>query len=479
MARPRPPLPEAPTPVRWPVEPTYSGEFTGFQPAGDPDPEQVVASKIDELNAIEAAEDAADADAVDDEAALPADPPADEPQFLFIAGTAGTGKSTLARQRAQSYRDAVLLATTGIAAVNLGAGTTLNSHLHYYDTASMQTEYELGRIGAILRRNARSGFRRLIIDEVSMMDAAQLSILCLAVDDANEALAGDTTYDGGPIGVTLVGDFCQLPPVKAKFAFESPVWDRFAANTTLLTEPRRQADPAFVAALQAVRRGDKSATDYFRPFLTKVENRAYDGSSIMAKNDEVDRYNKIRLLQLPGPEHTFRSKRGGQQASEWKHIPETLVVKPGALVMILANAYDEDRNLIYCNGDLAIYLDRANDSTAKVRLLRTGEEQWIKSIVRTKDESTGAKGVKKDRTTAEGWIEYTPLRLAWGTTVHKSQGLTLDRVQLLINSQFWMTSGMLYVGLSRCRTPQGLQIVGTVDQFAARVRSNPALQAWY
>lgn len=406
-------------------------------------------------------------------------PPAGEQQFMYVAGTAGTGKTYLMRLRATNYSDAMLCATTGIAAVNLG-GTTINSILRYYDTDSMQTEYEFGRLGVALKQLANSGFTRLVIDEVSMMDGRQLDILMLAVDEVNEKLVSEHKI---PLGITLVGDFAQLPPVKAPFVFERPSWARFEPNTVMLTEPRRQADPEFVRALQAVRRGDQTAVDYFRPFIQRSEIQDFDGSNILAKNDEVDRVNKVRMLKLAGPETSFRTVRVGKQATEWKHIPEYLILKPNALVMVLANKHDPDtKDLTYANGDLAHFIGplvpNNPDSPALCKLNRNGEQVVVQRVAREYGKATGAKGVKKDRINVEGRISYMPLRVAYGTTVFKSQGLTLDSVQLMINSQFWLTSGMLYTALSRARTAPGLKIIGTPDQFRARIRSSAQIARW-
>lgn len=413
--------------------------------------------------------------------------PPDEPQFLYIAGTAGTGKSYQARQRAKLYPDAILTASTGIAAVNL-EGTTINSVLNYYDTGNLQTNYELGRLNQRLRALALSGFTRLIIDECSMMDGRQLDILCMAIDEVNEWLAKE---DKPVMGLTLVGDFAQLPPVEAPYCFQQPSWERFENNTIMLTEPRRQADPDFVRALQAVRRGDKqAAVNYFTPLITSTEERNFDGTTIMAKNDEVDRYNKIRMSWLPGAVERYESVRTGDHLAEWKNIPQFLELKPNCLVMILSNRFTgpaDARELIYANGDLAHYIKPMDipgrpfdpkTAMAYVKLIRDGSTQIVTRVLREKKVPTGAKGVKKEREHKEGSIDYLPLRVAYGSTVHKAQGLTLDRVQLMINSQFWMKSGMLYVGLSRARTPQGLRIVGSVKQFEARVRANPLIARW-
>lgn len=410
--------------------------------------------------------------------------PIDEPQFQAIMGTAGTGKSYEARKRVADYDDAILCATTGIAAVNV-EGTTINSILRYYDTASLRAEYEFGRLNVALKQLAGSGFTRVLIDEISMMDGNQLDILCLAIDEVNEGLL--LTHKK-PIGVTLVGDFAQLAPVKAPFVFEKSSWARFEEHTTVLTEPRRQADPEFVRALQAVRRGDKEAAAYFRPMIspTGLGSAKFDGTTIAATNVEVDRINKLRMIDINKPEHKYIAVRTGdikQQASEWKHIPDVLVLKPECLVMCLANFRNEgDPELVYANGDLGHYLGPLTPDNPRsdvlVKLKRNGETVRVRRIVRERKSPTGNTGEKAPREVKVASIEYLPLRVAYASTVHKSQGLSLDEVQLMINSQFWMTPGMLYVALSRARTPQGLKIVGTLDQFVARISANPLINRW-
>lgn len=419
--------------------------------------------------------------------------------FGRLAGEAGTGKSYLARRYAELSPDGMLIATTGIAAVNIG-GTTINSALRYFDTASMQLEYEFGRLGAALGQLADAGVTRLIVDEISMMDGRQLDILALALDQTNERRAGRNLP---AIGVWLTGDFAQLPPVGINerkkplkpgekppdppiYAFQAEHWKRWADNTIRLTTIRRQADADFIAAIQKVRTGDKSAVDYFRPMISMVEDPHFEGTTILAKNDEVDRYNSVRMLQIKTPPDYFKAIRKGDPKdypSEWKNIPDTLVLKPGCLVMILANRkYMDSQDLMYANGDLGIYLEKINDSFCKVRLQRNGQEVNVCMTGRERLKPGTPRTIRRrDEIPPEyilASIDYMPLRVAYASTVHKSQGLSLDAIQVMINSQFWMSSGMLYVGLSRARTPQGIKIVGTVDQFAARVRANQAVQSW-
>lgn len=399
----------------------------------------------------------------------------EEPVFSFLGGTAGTGKTYTAAQRVAAYDDAKLVATTGIAAVNLG-GVTINSLLQYGDTKGLRACYEIGKLGALLRRMTQSGYFRLIVDEVSMMDGHQLDILVTAIEELNQWLG-----DNGKrlFGMTLVGDFAQLPPIDAPFVFQRPTWGRFEPNITMLTEPRRQADANFVRALQAVRRGDrKGAMEYFRPLIVQGSEDKFDGSTIMATNAEVDRYNKLRMMDITQPADWYKADRVGEQLNEWKkNIPDQLEMKPGALVMILANRTVE-REMLYANGDLGHYVKKLNDHVAEVQLIRTGSSVLVQTVLKEHGVATGHTGKKLARNEVKGSINYMPLRVAYATTCHKSQGLSLDRVQIMFHNRFWANPGMLYVALSRARTPQGLRLVGTPEQFEARIVVNPDIRRW-
>jgi hypothetical protein len=397
--------------------------------------------------------------------------------FSVLVGTAGTGKTTLMRQWAEEDPGILLCATTGIAAVNLGT-TTINSWLWYFDTADLEQKYKMGTIQAALRKIRSSRYRRIVVDECSMMDGRQLDFLCYALDEVN--LGYDDPSDG--LALTLVGDFAQLPPVNAPYVFERPAWERFKDQVTVLTKFWRQTDPGFIGALQALRRGDREASiAYFGPSIAAQEDRTFRGTTLVAKNEEVERINRIRLLELKGTSEYFPSLRTGKPRPEWRHIPERLEVKPGALCMVLANGYEGDpgdRELVHANGDLAEYLEKINDRQARVRLFRGDTEVVVDQVRRDHTQVTGATGDRKPRTETVGSITYMPLRLAFASTVHKCQGLTLDAVQVLYHNQFWANEGMLYVACSRARSPQGLRLVGTPRQFAARVTPNQKVQQW-
>ena len=203
----------------------------------------------------------------------------------------------------------------------------------------------------------------------------------------------------------------------------------------------------------------------------------FQGTTIMARNLDVDRFNERRLSYLDTKEIRFPSHRFGKQEPEWKkHIPEIFESKMDALVMILVNktiGEGEERELLYVNGDLG-YIRDVTEKTCIVELLRDGTEVEVGYTTKLKKE--------KDQDGKEqvvGSCEHIPLRTAYATTCHKSQGLTLDNVQVNLNAQFFGHGGMSYVALSRARTQGGLHIiVGNPNTFIKRCKTNPKVDQW-
>lgn len=432
------------------------------------------------------------------------------PTFTYLSGPAGSGKTWLTKAWMDEEPGLLLCASTGIAAVNLGGCATINATLGYFDTKSLQDSFIDGRLTARLGRLWRSGIRRIILDEVSMTDADQITYFVRAIEELNgRGYVLDKASDDQPadMGLTCVGDFLQLGPVKAAYAFESPEWDRFAAHTHKLTTIRRQADPDFIEALRAAREGNgKRALEYFAPLLHDETDDHFDGPTVLAKNEAVDRYNQIRFDRIGTAKVWYPSSRWGKQRSEWGNpdkpsstwgVPDRLPLKVGALVMILANEWSEgsplQRRAIYVNGDLGEVIETPDHSEGdvKVRLQRTGQVVsvgYVHREVLIPCDSARRKELR-DRGQAErigeggkweivGAIDYLPLRLAYACTTFKSQGLSLDRVQVSLRDPFFKTSGMAYVALSRARSAEGLRIVGSAATFVDRCVTDPKLRPW-
>lgn len=427
----------------------------------------------------------------------------------FLTGSAGSGKTYAIREQiAKDPRFAVLAATTGIAAVNLGA-ITLNSLLKYFDTRSLEEAFFNGWLVRILGKLAMDGYKWLAIDEISMMAGEQLDILYQAMKQLNEvrAMSGEA-----PLGLLLTGDFCQLPPIKSKWAFEADCWPFFEAQTERLTKIWRQSDAKFLEAVNHIRsgRGMVGATmlSQMGVEFVKHADTAFAGTTIIAKNDAVDNFNWLCHSKLPGVPATVQSVRwmgrGRQLPSEWKHIPSQLKLKPKAYVMIINN---DTPKFTYVNGDCGHITGYDSSSqTFGVRLVRNQEEVEIGAITRKVtqheppdevllahpemgedelrklpfepgvpywDVNQGRRGMW-----VTGAITFNPLNLAYASTVHKCQGLTLDRVQLDLNQHFMTAPSMVYVAISRCKTPQGLRIIGSPALLGSRVKVDPAVLKW-
>ena len=418
------------------------------------------------------------------------------PACSFLCGRAGTGKTTLIRERVeQDSTYGVIGSTTGISAVNIGA-VTLNSLLRFFDTKSLRDSFLQGHLTRTLHALAKK-HRRLIVEEVSMLDGAQLDILYRALGEANRYKEVE------PMGLMLVGDFAQLPPVNATWAFEAACWPWFANNTERLNKIWRQEDIGFIEALNCARAGNGARaanilTDMGVTWHTQ-RDLDFDGTTIVPKNDMVSRHNAMVLDKIKYASVSLPSQRWGQQRTEWGMstrtrewgIPPAVTLKEGAYVMCLSNA----RELRYANGDCGhcVGWDEQR-GTVDVELVRTGKVETVEPVVRDvvvyDQQRAGFRNVGEDepRYVPEphrrgdkyvvGQIRYSPVRLAWASTVHKSQGLTLDRAQIDFRDKFFSQPAMLYVGLSRVRSLAGLRLVGSREQFIKACRADARVKEW-
>lgn len=442
----------------------------------------------------------------------------------YLTGPAGSGKTfeIMRRMREEpGWMDgkAVVASTTGISAVNLGT-TTINSLLGYFDQESLEDAYTSGQITRKLNRLQEEGVHRIVLDEVSMMPGEALEIIHRAIGET-QSYRSVERGDIPAMGFTVTGDFAQLPPVKGSWAFEADCWRSFAACTTKLERIYRQTDPRFLDAMAAIRSGDGAAGAAILKQLGvefgMAKRTNFDGTTLVATNQEVDRFNFLCLQKVPGERFEIRSQRWGRARGEWKLIPEKDQLRLGALVMLLTNRRVESdpdaawsargSELLYANGDLAHVSGLVRDAegavvAVRVRLKRNDEEHEIERIERRFElkEHPSGRGIREllagglaDQDTAEwgsewwdaekkrfvlGAIRYFPLRLAYATTVHKSQGLSLDSVQVDCTHNFFGSPNMAYVAMSRARNPEGLRIVGTPEMFARRVKMDPKIKSW-
>lgn len=434
----------------------------------------------------------------------------------FLTGAAGCGKTFKIRQEIEDDPKAALLcATTGIAAVNLGT-VTLHSAMGLYPDA-IEDQFTSGWMRNKMHAIARQ-YRSLGIDEMSMLSATLLDMLHTTAQQVNEFKDVKHAF-----GLTLIGDFCQLPPIKEPWCFTAQCWEKFDNGTERLTKNWRQGDGSFLVALNHLRSGNgregARALTQSGVHLTRGLDPNFDGTVILGRNAEVDNYNQLRYWKLKGHEFTYVSQRWGKQRSEWKNIPDVLKLKVGAYVMILANDIERDPithepMFRWVNGDCGHIVDVSEDIVTEemtpddipqrppmmgIQLVRTGQTITLGMVKRdnkskvapdhlSDDDVARLKGAPRTRAAdgtyyEAGWwysggVTYMPLRLAYATTVHKSQGLTLDRIQVDLRNSFLGQPAMTYVAASRCRTADGLHIVGDVGMIERRCKIDEAVRRW-
>ncbi|MEO1039177.1 MAG: DEAD/DEAH box helicase [Pseudomonadota bacterium] len=395
---------------------------------------------------------------------------------LFITGPAGTGKTTVTRAILNAAPGAAVLAPTGVAAMQAG-GQTLHSFFRL--PPRLITPADIRRL-----RGARAlkALRTLVIDEISMVRADLMEAI-----DQTLRLNRDNPEPFGGVQMIVVGDLAQLPPVVqgeeaaflehqfgGPFFFNAPAFREAGFVMAELAEIHRQNDPDFVELLNAVREAHLSSHQ-----LELLQSRVTGRTGLEASETHVvltgtnaaaQSINAKRLAELPGDTYAFAAKLEG--AFEPKLFPteEPLLLKHGARVMLLKN----DATGRWVNGTLATVTDL---SGGEVRVRIAGEthtvepQKWERNRYAV-DPKTNA--LSKEVT---GGFTQLPLRLAWATTIHKAQGLTLDRVFLDVSRPLF-AHGQAYVALSRARTLEGLELSRSlrpndivVDQRLFDVRS--------
>ncbi len=379
---------------------------------------------------------------------------------LFVTGRAGTGKSTLLRCLRDLVADEmVIVAPTGLAAVNVG-GQTIHSFFGFPPRLIRPDDIRRSRNGRIMRR-----LKFLVIDEVSMVR----SDLMWAIDQSLRVNRGRPREPFGGVRLAMFGDLHQLPPVidEAEVAahlesehggpfFFSIGELREGAGTSLieLTQVFRQKDEALLRVLNLVRDGDADEDDLallnerVHPIRTLAEGEPY--VILTPTNAAARRINLAYLEALPRMAHQYEARVTGDFSESAQPTDGTLILKPGAKVMLLRN--DPDKRWV--NGTIARIARLEED---RVWVLVDGDEHEIERVAWENRRYAYDKGEEKIVETVAGTFRQFPLRLAWALTIHKSQGLTLEKVYIDLGRGTF-AHGQAYVALSRCRTMEGLAL---------------------
>ncbi|MEI7528754.1 MAG: AAA family ATPase [Elusimicrobiota bacterium] len=388
---------------------------------------------------------------------------------VFVTGKAGTGKSTLLRYfRDHTAKKIVVLAPTGVAALNVG-GETIHSFFSFQpDITASAVKKVRGKWAQIYKE-----LDALVIDEVSMARADLMDCV-----DAFMRLNGrDAALPFGGAQLILIGDLYQLPPVvtgaerglfcgfyDGPYFFSAAAFKELELEFVELEKIYRQTDSGFIAILNAIRNNNITAAQ-LAALNSRVgaPQKAGLGCAVhlLTTNAAAFTVNHDRLEELQGKEYRYAAEIDGDFTRDSYPAEQHLRLKRRAQVMMLNN--DPDGRWV--NGTMA--------EVAEVIRGIGGEPDTV--LVRLPD--GGLEGVQPHdwelfhftfnheagRIEAEtaGTFRQYPLKLAWGVTIHKSQGKTFDRVTLDLGDRAF-AAGQTYVALSRCVSLEGLSLTRAV-----------------
>jgi ATP-dependent exoDNAse (exonuclease V) alpha subunit len=300
----------------------------------------------------------------------------------------------------------------------------------------------------------RRGNSVVIIDEVSMMSSAEVDRM-----DESLRLAMDTDRPFGGLRIVFVGDFLQLEPVqkdeqmKKPFAFQAKAWATGKVRTMKLTKVVRQADEKFVSFLNNLRLGN--VTSWMEHNLERLNKRAIPASGavhLFTRNNDCDKHNQAEMAKLPGKTYVVtaddtKAKADGPKGKylmeDWYRTEQEMRLKVGAQVIHLIN----DNNSGLMNGDIGTIL-RFVPETKEI-VVFWDRLKFEKAHMKISD-------YRESNPNSQQFRMQYPFKPAWGITIHKSQGMTLDKAVCSVGGSF--AAGQVYVALSRIRTLEGLYV---------------------
>ena len=407
---------------------------------------------------------------------------------LFLTGKAGTGKSTFLRHiAATTKKKHVILAPTGIAAINAG-GATLHSFfkIPFHPLVPTDTRFSPRNIRDTLKYNGEKckllrELELIIIDEISMVRADIIDF----IDKVLRVYCRNMRHPFGGEQLLLVGDIYQLEPVvkeedrqllqpfyPSAFFFDARVFREMPLVSIELHKVYRQCDATFISILDHIRTSRTTAADL--RLLNAQVGAELDNEgeklaiTLSTRRDTVDYINEQHLRALPGEALLFEGAIEGEFPASSLPSPIELEVKPGAQVLFIRN----DREKRWVNGTLGTIVAIDTEETQGTICVRTEDgmeydverEKW--SNVRYSFDEQEQKIVEEEI----GTYTQFPLRLAWAITVHKSQGLTFRHVNIDFTGGVF-AGGQTYVALSRCTSLEGISLKHPIRKEDIFVRS--------
>lgn len=397
---------------------------------------------------------------------------------LFLTGKAGTGKTTfLRRLRESSQKRMVVLAPTGVAAINAG-GMTLHSFFQLPFSAFIPGRGFVGEEKRFYRmskekRRLISSLDMIVIDEISMVRPDTLD----GIDQLLRRLRSIDKPFGG-VQLLLIGDLRQLAPVvkpnewemlrgyySSPYFFESHALREAGFLTVELKTIYRQQDPEFISILNAIRDGnsDRNVLARLNHLCRPADEDERDRTIRLTTHNRIaDETNAHHLAILPSEPVTFEAKIKGKFPETSFPADQYLTLKVGARVMFIKNDTGTDRR--FYNGLIGTVTGIDDETVCvlpdddELDPIEVGYMEWENTSYLI-DENT-----KEITQHVDGVFAQIPLRLAWAITIHKSQGLTFDRA--VIDAQQSFAPGQLYVALSRCRSLQGMRLETRISPSA-------------
>ena len=385
-------------------------------------------------------------------------------ECVFLTGKAGTGKSSLLRYLLSvAKKNTVVAALTGVAAVNVG-GITLHSLFQLPFGPYIPNIDLMGCVHDALPAYRFSAEKIAVIKNMDLLVIDEVSMLRADVLDAINDVLCHVRHNPKPFGgvqVLFIGDLYQLPPVVGKadwkvlsmaydteFFFSAKVLNHVRLHMFSLSRVFRQSDDRFIGLLNDIREGQLSEPSFsllngmYRPDF-ELSGDHSDYIMLTSHNVQADRVNNARLSELSGQEKTYMASVQGNFSGSSMPADMELILKVGARVMLLVN---DNETHLYHNGSIGV-ITGLKMRSVMVELADSGvvievsPNKWINKTYKydNKNRVMLAEEI--------GSFKQLPLRLAWAVTIHKSQGLTFDKV--VVDAEKAFSPGQVYVALSR------------------------------